>query len=188
MMAAPDEQFLATGERRINTAPPTLDAILRHGIRLLSMTDTPLRVRPEIGALAGQDPSVNYTVQTYYGTRPFHEVLERTAWHAAQHTRQVMLMLGSHGIEPDGPLTAADLEGLPVPHEVWDRKSSVSLSILDGVSARINSPPVLAPMPFCWSNTVAIDYRACQQAPSNIGPRQTGLRKKSHRWSWCTAV
>ncbi|SIT51511.1 conserved hypothetical protein [Paraburkholderia piptadeniae] len=68
-----------------------------------------------------KDPSVNYTVQTYYGTRPFHEVLERTAWHAAQHTRQVMLMLESQGIEPDGPLTAADLEGLPVPKEVWDK-------------------------------------------------------------------
>jgi glutaredoxin len=68
-----------------------------------------------------EDPSVDFTVQTYYGVRPFHEVLERTAWHAAQHTRQVMLMLESNGIKPDQPLTAADLEGLPVPHEVWDR-------------------------------------------------------------------
>jgi hypothetical protein len=32
-----------------------------------------------------------------------------------------MLMLESNGITPDGPLNAADLEGLPVPHEVWDR-------------------------------------------------------------------
>jgi glutaredoxin len=63
----------------------------------------------------------DFTVQTYYGVRPFHEVLERTAWHAAQHARQVMLMLESNGVEPDGPLTAADLEGLPVPHDVWDR-------------------------------------------------------------------
>ncbi|WP_236873336.1 glutaredoxin domain-containing protein [Burkholderia sp. PAMC 26561] len=70
---------------------------------------------------AESDPMVNYSVETYYGTRPFHEVLERTAWHAAQHTRQVMLMLESDGIAPDGPLSAADLEGLPVPHEVWDR-------------------------------------------------------------------
>jgi hypothetical protein len=64
---------------------------------------------------------IDFTVQTYYGVRPFHEVLERTAWHAAQHARQVMLMLESNGVEPDGPLTAADLEGLPVPHDVWDR-------------------------------------------------------------------
>lgn len=70
---------------------------------------------------AQTDPSVNFTVKTYYGIRPFHEVLERTAWHSTQHTRQVMLMLESNDIEPDGPLTAADLAGLPLPDEVWDR-------------------------------------------------------------------
>jgi glutaredoxin len=62
-----------------------------------------------------------YAVPTYYGRRPMHEVLERTAWHAAQHTRQLMLMLESHGTQPDRPLTADDLAGLPVPDEVWDR-------------------------------------------------------------------
>ena len=71
------------------------------------------------GTLA--DPEVDFTVQTYYGTRPFHEVLERTAWHSAQHTRQVMLMLESNGIAPDRPLSGADLAGLPLPDEVWDR-------------------------------------------------------------------
>ena len=50
-----------------------------------------------------------------------HEVLERTAWHAAQHTRQLALILESFGIEADRPLSAADLAGLPVPEEVWDR-------------------------------------------------------------------
>lgn len=68
-----------------------------------------------------KDPGTDFTVQTYYGVRPFHEVLERTAWHAAQHTRQVMLILESNSIKPDEPVTAADLEGLPIPHEVWDR-------------------------------------------------------------------
>ena len=68
-----------------------------------------------------KDPSVDFTVPTYYGQRPMHDVLERTTWHAAQHTRQVMLMLESHGHVPDGPLTSADLAGLPVPDEVWDR-------------------------------------------------------------------
>lgn len=66
-------------------------------------------------------PALDFTVPTYYGHRPMHDVLERTAWHAAQHTRQVMLMLESHGGEPHGPLTAEDLAGLPVPDEVWDR-------------------------------------------------------------------
>jgi glutaredoxin len=68
-----------------------------------------------------KDPAVDFTVPTYYGQRPMHDVLERTTWHAAQHTRQVMLMLESHGTAPDRPLTAADLAGLPVPDEVWDR-------------------------------------------------------------------
>lgn len=68
-----------------------------------------------------KDPGVDFTVPTYYGQRPMHDVLERTTWHAAQHTRQVMLMLESHGTPPNGPLTPQDLAGLPVPDEVWDR-------------------------------------------------------------------
>ncbi|MFA7666519.1 MAG: DinB family protein [Burkholderiaceae bacterium] len=68
-----------------------------------------------------QDPAVDFTVPTYYGERPMHDVLERTTWHAAQHTRQLMLMLETWGVTPDSPLTAEDLAGLPVPDEVWDR-------------------------------------------------------------------
>lgn len=68
-----------------------------------------------------KDPTLDFTVPTYYGQRPMHDVLERTTWHAAQHTRQVMLMLETYGHQPDGPLTSQDLAGLPVPDEVWDR-------------------------------------------------------------------
>jgi glutaredoxin len=68
-----------------------------------------------------QDATLDFAVPTYYGQRPMHDVLERTTWHAAQHTRQVMLMLESHGTAPNQPLTAQDLAGLPVPDEVWDR-------------------------------------------------------------------
>lgn len=67
------------------------------------------------------DATLVYDVPTYYGRRPMHEVLERTAWHAAQHTRQLALILESHGIKPDRPLTEVDLAGLPVPEQVWDR-------------------------------------------------------------------
>ncbi|MDB5840110.1 MAG: glutaredoxin family protein [Herminiimonas sp.] len=67
------------------------------------------------------DHSLSYAVATYYGQRTMHDVLERTAWHAAQHTRQLMLILESYGITPDQPLTKDDLAGLPVPDEVWDR-------------------------------------------------------------------
>jgi glutaredoxin len=65
------------------------------------------------------DRELKYTIATYYGQRALHDVLDRTAWHAAQHTRQLMLMLESIGIQPDRPLTAEDLRGLPVPDEVW---------------------------------------------------------------------
>ncbi|SPB13615.1 hypothetical protein NOV72_00879 [Caballeronia novacaledonica] len=67
------------------------------------------------------DRSLSYDVPTYYGRRSMHEVLERTAWHSAQHTRQVMLMLESEGATIDRPLTADDLAGLPLPEEVWDK-------------------------------------------------------------------
>jgi glutaredoxin len=65
--------------------------------------------------------NLNYLVPTYYGQRPMHDVLERTAWHCAQHTRQLALMLEEYGVTPNQPLTAEDLKGLPVPDAVWDR-------------------------------------------------------------------
>ena len=67
----------------------------------------------------GTDRELLDTVDTYYGARPMHEVLERTTWHAAQHARQLILMLEAHGIEPAGPLTRQDLAGLPVPEDPW---------------------------------------------------------------------
>jgi glutaredoxin len=66
------------------------------------------------------DRSLSYDVPTYYGRRSMHEVMERTAWHAAQHTRQVALMLERENVAAEGPLTREDLAGLPVPDEVWD--------------------------------------------------------------------
>lgn len=70
---------------------------------------------------AEKDRSLSYTVATYYGERSMHDVLERTAWHGAQHARQLMLIMESYGIAPDRPLGEDDLAGLPVPDEVWDR-------------------------------------------------------------------
>ena len=60
------------------------------------------------------------SVKTYYGTQPFHGVLERTAWHAAQHTRQLQQLLVALAVTPNGPLKDADLAGLPLPAEVYD--------------------------------------------------------------------
>ena len=53
-----------------------------------------------------------------------HEVLERTGWHSGQHTRQLMLTLDKLGIAADGPLSAADFAGLPMPENVWDNERS----------------------------------------------------------------
>ncbi len=59
-------------------------------------------------------------VSTYYGKQPMENVLERTAWHAAQHARQLMDVLRLQGIEPDGPLGPRELDGLPLPDHVYD--------------------------------------------------------------------
>ncbi|HEV8717526.1 MAG TPA: DinB family protein [Candidatus Binatia bacterium] len=59
------------------------------------------------------------TVHTYYGPQSLHALLERTAWHAAQHFRQVCALLEGMGIAPDQPLTAEDYAGLPLPATVW---------------------------------------------------------------------
>ncbi|HVZ43598.1 MAG TPA: DinB family protein [Ramlibacter sp.] len=68
---------------------------------------------------AQTDRALKYKVSTYYGDRELHDVLERMVWHAAQHTRQLALMLEDGGTKADRPLTAEDLKGLPVPDEVW---------------------------------------------------------------------
>ena len=66
------------------------------------------------------DRSCSSVMETYFGKHPMHVVLERTAWHPAQHTRQLMLILETLNIKPDRPLTAQDLAGLPLPDKAWD--------------------------------------------------------------------
>lgn len=60
-------------------------------------------------------------LRTYYGPRPLHDVLERSAWHVAQHVRQLDDIVGVRlGIDGAPRLQSADLDGLPVPRDVWD--------------------------------------------------------------------
>jgi hypothetical protein len=66
------------------------------------------------------DQSCSIGVETFAGTQDLHRVLERTTWHCAQHTRQLAMVVESLHITPDRPLTAATLEGLPLPNQVWD--------------------------------------------------------------------
>jgi hypothetical protein len=52
--------------------------------------------------------------------RQFPRVFERVTWHSAQHCRQLVAVLERVGIQPDGPLTASDLAGLPLPERLWE--------------------------------------------------------------------
>jgi glutaredoxin/uncharacterized damage-inducible protein DinB len=66
------------------------------------------------------DKSSAGQVKTYYGVQPLHHLLERCTWHSAQHARQIIAVLERFGIEPDGPLTAQDYFGLPMPAGLWE--------------------------------------------------------------------
>ena len=68
----------------------------------------------------GADAGRLGTLDTYYGIHPAESVLERTAWHAAQHARQLMALLEQRGIAPNGALGDDELDGLPLPEEVYD--------------------------------------------------------------------
>lgn len=60
------------------------------------------------------------TAATYYGRKPIQHVLERTAWHMAQHCRQLQHILGELGVAGGPWLKPLILEGLPLPRDVWD--------------------------------------------------------------------
>jgi glutaredoxin len=59
-------------------------------------------------------------VETYYGRRSIESVVERTAWHVAQHVRQLESLLRDRGEPVECPLTEAELGGLPLPEGIWD--------------------------------------------------------------------
>jgi hypothetical protein len=67
-----------------------------------------------------EDKSCQQKVKTFYGTPPMHQLFERSTWHSAQHTRQMIAVLERFGIAPDGRLTDEDLAGLPLPDGIWE--------------------------------------------------------------------
>ena len=71
------------------------------------------------GALAATSPAASTQVASFFGPTTLHVVLERCAWHVAQHTRQLAMMLTQLGIAPEEPLGEQDLAGLPLPAAVW---------------------------------------------------------------------
>jgi hypothetical protein len=66
------------------------------------------------------DKSCSQKVKTFYGTPPMHQLFERSAWHSAQHTRQMIAILDRFAIEPNVRLRVEDLAGLPLPEGIWD--------------------------------------------------------------------
>lgn len=72
----------------------------------------------------GSNTDFSQPGKVYYGEVTLHEVLERTGWHSAQHTRQLILTLEKMGITPKQRLTVTDLAGLPLPKNVWDNEKT----------------------------------------------------------------
>lgn len=66
------------------------------------------------------DRNLSRVLKTYYGDTVAHKVFERVTWHSAQHCRQLVAVLERMEIQPDGPLSAADLAGLPLPERLWE--------------------------------------------------------------------
>ena len=73
---------------------------------------------------ASRDGDFTRPAACYYGPQSQHDFMERTAWHAGQHARQLMLVLETLGIQPDNPLTDQDFSGLPMPQNIWDNEKS----------------------------------------------------------------
>lgn len=62
----------------------------------------------------------------YYGDQSLHDFLERTTWHAGQHTRQMMMILEDFiGVAPKDPLGPDMWKGLPMPEKVWDDEKPI---------------------------------------------------------------
>jgi len=76
-------------------------------------------VRRRLAAYCGRPGWCDGTVSTYYGPQSAHDFMERTTWHAAQHLRQIYWFLDRMGVRADAPLADADLDGLPIPIDVW---------------------------------------------------------------------
>ncbi|NKB43856.1 MAG: NrdH-redoxin [Alphaproteobacteria bacterium] len=65
-------------------------------------------------------------LDTYYGAQSVPDLLERTAWHSAQHTRQLAAVLQKLKIELNDELAEDDLKGLPLPNHVYDDEVSLT--------------------------------------------------------------
>jgi hypothetical protein len=70
-----------------------------------------------------KEPSRDWMARAdvYYAEQTMHDYLERTTWHAGQHTRQLMWAIEDKlGLAPDRPLGPEAFADLPIPQSIWD--------------------------------------------------------------------
>jgi hypothetical protein len=118
------EAFLETAiddvEYRTNNANiPPADGTCTKGEEIAAYGDSIIE-RLETWWTQLADKTCRQPVKTFYGNPPMHQLFERSTWHSAQHTRQLIAILERFGIEPNRPLTAEDLSGLPLPEGLWE--------------------------------------------------------------------
>jgi len=102
-----------------------LDTVLRNDEYTNALATVP---PPEGGCISGDplgwdsvdDRSCSRKVPTFIGPLSIHLLFERSTWHSAQHARQLASVVERFGIQPDRPLTAEDLAGLPMPERLWE--------------------------------------------------------------------
>jgi hypothetical protein len=76
---------------------------------------------------AGPHLEYDEMADVYYGDQSLHDFLERTTWHAGQHTRQMMMILETFiGVLPKDPLGPEMWKGLPMPEKVWDDEKPIA--------------------------------------------------------------
>lgn len=67
-----------------------------------------------------EDRSCDKPLKMFYGVHSMHSFLERSVWHTAQHTRQLLWWCNENGIAVEKQLTEEILQGLPVPQGLWE--------------------------------------------------------------------
>ncbi|VTU23529.1 glutaredoxin-like protein [Variovorax sp. PBL-H6] len=67
-----------------------------------------------------EDRSCTQPLKMFYGVHSTHSFLERSTWHSAQHTRQLLWWSKENGIPVEQELTEEVLAGLPVPKGIWE--------------------------------------------------------------------
>lgn len=67
-----------------------------------------------------EDRSCKQPLKMFYGVHSMHSFLERSVWHTAQHTRQILWWCKENGISVEQQLTEEILQGLPVPKGLWE--------------------------------------------------------------------